>query len=151
MFKLNRNFSKDNITIIKNGNIKVYKNIKEYLNDWIDWRKSIFDKKIEYNMSKIKNKATEIKSVFMFIKYCIEKLDFKKVKKPDYIKVVEDLGFEEYKQKLLDIPIYNFSTEGLYDLKVKYGNLKKEYINEKNKTAKDEYMKELKNLLSIYR
>jgi len=151
MFKLHRNFPKDNITIIKNGNIKVYKNIKEYLNDWIDWRKSIFDKKIEYNMLKIKNKATEIKSVFMFIKYCIEKLDFKKVKKPDYIKVIEDSGFEEYKQKLLDIPIYNFSTEGLYDLKVKYDKLKKEYINEKNKTAKDEYMKELKNLLSIYR
>jgi len=150
MFKLNRNFSKDNITIAKDNNIRIYKNIKEYLNDWVDWRLIIFDNKIKYNMDEIKNKANEVKSIFKFIKTCINELDFTNIKKSNYIDIIDKLNLKEYRRKLIDIPIYNFSQEGLYDLKNKYDTLKKEYIDEKNKIGKNEYLKELNNLLSIY-
>lgn len=149
--KLTGSFSKDNITIIKNDGVKVYDDIFHYTNDWVKWRLSKFDDRKNLILKRLKERGKEIKAKYNFIKYCMSKCNLSKMSKNDYDNIITELSYQEYKNKLINIPIYEFSKDGLEKLKNQYSELKKEYKIEKNKESKDEYIKELKQLLKKYR
>lgn len=150
MLKLEGKLKNEIITVIKNGVVKTYNNIFEYVDDWADWRIRKYQDRFKYIKNEIKIKAKIIKSKYKFINYCKKNVDFKKVKKEDYDNIIKKLEIEDYKKELLNIPIYKISDEEIDILKNEYKSLKNEYKKYSDLKPEQEYKKELKKLLNFY-
>lgn len=141
-YNLNENLT----TIDENGTIKVFDNVNEIIKHFVDFRLTIYEKRIKYQLERIKNDAILCKDKINFI-IEMSKIDFKSMNKQqlkDHFSNT-DISSENLK-KCFEIRSYNFNNEFLTELKNKINLLKEEYRYYKYTTAKTLYIKELREI-----
>lgn len=150
ILKLNSKISNDLINIVKDKNIIHYDSYCDYINDWVDWRIDIYKDTIKYEAGIIKEKYEYIKAKYLFIKYCMKSINFNTVNKKDYINIINKMGYDKYKDNLLNISLYNFSIDELYKIKKIGIELKNEYEKLKKSDVNVLYINDLKNILDKF-
>lgn len=142
--KMSGSFATDNVTVIKEGNqLLTYDTIEEYLEDFIDWRLSIYEKRKEYVINILNNK---LEKALIELKYIneVNKLDKNKLTKNKLEKIINKIKGTQFKSYLLKMPIYSFTKEDIKDSMSKIKDLKKEITFNKGKEFKEDYAEELK-------
>lgn len=150
-FKLESKIPLTNLTLFTpDKKIKVYENVKEILDNWFDWRITLFTKRKEYILN---NNEKEIKSLnekIRFIKLVVKSPEILMNKPLKTIKKTLEINRFHEIDKLLEIKSYNYTKEYIEDLVKKSQNLQKEIDELKGTTEKELFKADLMNLEIIH-
>ena len=114
-----------NLTCIKSDKIKNYSNVHDIIEDFIEWRLRLYDLRFKTYVKNLKRDIKILKAKKSFIKKMIMQIIKNKgiVKKSQIGDMIDN---DEYRDKLINIPIYNMNDDFI------------ESINESIKLKKDE-------------
>jgi DNA topoisomerase-2 len=131
-----------NLTCIKDGKLKVYENIFDIIDDFIDYRLSIYKNRYKQLIIDLQKDVLFLVSKITFIKKAIKLISKLKLKvtKKDFKDIIDNA---DYIESFLNIPIYRLTDEHISELEnkiIKNADLIKKY---KNIDIKQVYIKEL--------
>lgn len=155
----------ENFTVITEDNtIKVFENEKELFFDYVDFRLKKYTERKEYLLNKLNQQRLVIEAKHRFIRYIIEGIDDKYIKKfklkvksliinnrkKSEIEVdLKNYDFplvEEAYDYLLNMAIYNLTKEMYDKLKQQEEDIKNKIKDLEKKSNKDLWLEDLENL-----
>ena len=124
-----------------NYSIKKYNDVIEIIKDFVDYRKSQYEKRKQYEVGQIKKKLIEVSNKFKFISMIVDgKLVINNRPKCDLVSDLASSGFDKIEDSydyLLNMNIYQLTKENFEALKSKHGDLERKLeITEKITTNK---------------
>ena len=146
-FKLQESIAQ-NITVLdENNKLKVYDEPKELIKDFVDFRLTYFDKRIQNNIKKETDKFNLATAKIIFIKKVINKeIVLDKLSRKESIKLIESYNeLKDYSEELINMKLYHLTTDEVKKLEQQQEELKKSLDYWKTTTAKTEYLKDLQN------
>ena len=144
-FKLQESIAQ-NITVLdENNKLKVYDEPKELIKDFVDFRLTYFDKRIQNNIKKETDKFNLATAKIIFIKKVIDKeIVLDKLSRKESIKLIESYDeLKDYSEELINMKLYHLTTDEVKKLELQQEELKKSLDYWKTTTAKTEYLKDL--------
>jgi DNA topoisomerase-2 len=99
-----------NLTCIKSDKIKNYSNVYDIIEDFIEWRLRLYDLRFKTYVKNLKRDIKILKAKKAFIKKMIMQIIKNKgiVKKSQISNMIDN---DEYRDKLINIPIYNMNDD----------------------------------------
>ena len=137
------------------GKIQKYENEEEIMREFFEVRYDFYVKRKAYLIDKLENELDVLKYKMMFIQLVIDgKI---KINNQPEEKIIESII--EYKipestngyEYLLSIPIRSFTKEKIKELQTRLDNKEEELTNVRATTEKDQWKKELHELLGKYK
>lgn len=137
-------------TIDENQNVKVFDNVNEIVEYFVNFRLSFYQKRKDYQINKAENELLVISNKARFIKAIIDnKLKVKNTPKAEIEQWLEDNSFDKINDSfnyLLQMQIYSLTKEKYEEL-LKEKELKKQEIeNIKKQVPKQMYLDDLSEL-----
>ena len=125
--------------------LKVYDEAKDLIKDFVDFRLTYFDKRIQNNIKKETDKFNLATAKIIFIKKVIDKeIVLDKLSRKESIKLIESYDeLKDYSEELINMKLYHLTTDEVKKLELQQEELKKSLDYWKTTTAKTEYLKDL--------
>jgi DNA topoisomerase-2 len=136
------------------GRIKKYKNVKEIMKEFYDYRLMMYVKRKEYMLNCLKEQLELLSNKVRFILMKLEgKIVIENKKKVVLVKCLEDFKFPLVDDKydyLLGMPLWNLTYEKVNELKKQMKDKEKEYKTLNKKSAENIWLEELNILKDKY-
>ena len=130
----------------ENGNIKVYKNIREIIYDFVTFRLEKYEERRIKLIEKYNEDLIWLKEKYAFIVYYLKNhMKFAKKNKKELFALLESENFKQI-DKLLKLPIYSLTRDEIDKLKAQISDVKQNIRELKETNNKEMYTKELKEL-----
>ncbi len=117
-FKLKKMHSQNLTTLGTDGKLKIFQTTADLIAYFCDYRLVKFGEKIEYEKTQLQNEIEELSDKIKFIKMVIGgKVDFKKLSKAQLLDfIAEKITQKEHGRLLINIPMYNCTTDAVESL-----------------------------------
>ena len=144
-------YETDNFTTLDEfGKIKIFENINEILNYFVNFRLTYYVKRKEFNLNKLRDELKVLANKGKFIKAILDnKLEIKNKPKNIIIENIINLKLDQIDDSydyLLRMPIYSLTQELFEKLKLDYTAKKEEIVVLENTEPKTMYLNDLNTL-----
>jgi DNA topoisomerase-2 len=143
----------ENLTMFdENNQLKVYQDIETYVKEWMEWRLGKYQKRKDYQLSKIKEEAQLNIWKRNFIELVVtDKVIINKKSKAEILAQLKEQELvtgknDEDRSKHLSMPIYNLTSEKIAELNKYIDNKKAEYKALEAKTVSEIWIENIKDL-----
>lgn len=136
-----------NLTCIKSDKIKTYTNVYDIIEDFIEWRLRLYDLRFKTYIKNLKKEIKILKAKKSFIKRMIKEIIKNKgiLKKSQMNEMIDN---DDYKDKLINIPIYNMNDDFIKNINDTIESKKDEMNVYKNIDIKMAFLRDL-NMLNV--
>ena len=150
-FKLVKRITENLTCTDENNKIKIFNNIEEILDYYVEVKMKYLGKRKEYIISKIKSDSDIAKSKFKYITLVInDKIILKNRKKDDIIKDISKekdiIQVNESYNYLINMPMHSVSKETLKELEDKVKELELKLKEIESETLEEMWLKDLENI-----
>jgi DNA gyrase/topoisomerase IV subunit A len=148
-FKLKKILTQNLTTVNEHGKLKLFNTAREIVEYFCDFRLSICDEKVVYEVEQAKSRIKFLDAKLRFTNHVVNgRLTFKDKdasKLIDHIRFTSDIT-EESAKKIISIPAYSFTTDNVMKLTAEIEEENKTLRYWLDTTGKKEYTKALKKL-----
>lgn len=142
-FKLIKNHSENITTLDETGKLKIFQTPEELIEYFCNYRTTKIAEKIAYDIDKITEQNSWYLSKANFIE-SVSDINLTKVKKEELREYASSAALDEkYVDALIKIPVYDFTTEMVDELKKKISSNKKEITRLKKLDPTEEFVRRL--------
>lgn len=146
MFKLISRSTENYTLWNENGNIKVYKDVKEIVEDFVAFRLLKYEERRIKLIECYKENLIWLKEKYTFIVFYLRNhMKFAKKNKKELFALLEKENFKQI-DRLLKLPIYTLTRDEIEKLKTQISDVKQKIKDLKGTNNKEMYIKELKEL-----
>lgn len=135
--------------------VRTYDDTASIVRDFVDFRIGYIEKRIEKRISEIMEKIPELTAKIKFIKLVNKgEIKFKGFTKKQLIEQVSERFDDDQKRfagDVVNMPMHSMTDEEIEKMEAEHNRLLQDLDYWKNTTAKDEYIKDLKQLMKTLR